>query len=208
MKHHLTLGRTSLNHQDDYKPEQSRQQVRPSHQHKQAFCPWKGVSRDLHMSNASVFAQPVRPTARIRWRLPQVGIQVYGYEQHPDLSGKPRDGVSPLTWGQQSSTRASLFLQTLTHASAAVQDFEPALHAGREQHEITGWVPLQPPNPTFHVGVCQRLLHVPGVPQQHVLVVAGDTSQIHMRTGSKADSVQQAQKKIRRDRVLFTAVNF
>jgi len=38
------------------------------------------------------------------------------------------------------------------------------------------------------MGVCQRLLHVPGVPQQHMLIIAGDVSQINMLTSSKADS--------------------
>lgn len=86
----------------------------------------------------------------------------------------------------KESSRAAL-PWTLTQAPAAVEDLEAALHAGCQEHEITRGVPLQPPNPTFHVGVSQRLLHVPGVPQQHVLVVAGDTPQ----TGRKAAQLNQ-----------------
>lgn len=86
----------------------------------------------------------------------------------------------------KESSRAAL-PWTLTQAPAAVEDLEAALHAGCQEHEITRGVPLQPPNPTFHVGVSQRLLHVPGVPQQHVLVVAGDTPQ----TGRKAAQLSQ-----------------
>lgn len=58
------------------------------------------------------------------------------------------------------------------------------------------------------MGVCQRLLHVPGVPQQHVLIIAGDTWQINTQRSSKADSVQQVQKKIRKYCMLFTTLNF
>lgn len=57
------------------------------------------------------------------------------------------------------------------------------------------------------MGVCQRLLYVPGVPQQHMLVIAGDILQINMQTSSKADSVQQVQKKIWKDHMLFTTLN-
>lgn len=68
-------------------------------------------------------------------------------------------------------------------------------------------MPLQPPDPSFDVGVRQRLLHVPGVPQQHMLIVAGDRAQINMRTISKAVSVQQVQKKTRKYGMLLPTGN-
>lgn len=48
--------------------------------------------------------------------LPQVGIQAYGYEQHPDLSGKPRAGVFPLTRRQESSRAAREHLCSPKHS--------------------------------------------------------------------------------------------
>lgn len=69
---------------------------------------------------------------------------------------------------------------TLTHISLAVKDFESIMHASSQQQVLTCWVPLQPPNSTLNMGVCQWLLHIPGVPQENVFIIAGNTPQINM----------------------------
>lgn len=60
----------------------------------------------------------------------------------------------------------------LTYCFLAVEDREAAVHAGRQEQVLLAGVPPEPPHPALRGQVCERLLHVPSVPQENVLVVA------------------------------------
>lgn len=72
-------------------------------------------------------------------------------------------------------------LGPLTHGLLAVDDAEAAVHAGRQEQVALQGVPPEPPHPALHGHVGERLLHVPRVPQQHVLVVAETRRQAPMQ---------------------------
>lgn len=53
-----------------------------------------------------------------------------------------------------------------------MKDMEVIVHAGCQQQVLMGWMPFQPPYPTTHGTLTERLLHVPAIPQQNLLIIA------------------------------------
>lgn len=87
---------------------------------------------------------------------------------------------------------------TLTHTSLAVKDFESIMHTSSQQQVLTCRVPLQPPNSTLNMGVCQWLLHVPGVPQEDMFIIAGNKHHKQTCTERKGIIMHNAQKEKKR----------
>lgn len=66
----------------------------------------------------------------------------------------------------------------ITHGLLAVENVEVIVHAGSQQQMLLGWMPLQTPHPSSQSTFAERPPHVAPIPQQDVLVVAGDTHMV------------------------------
>lgn len=74
----------------------------------------------------------------------------------------------------------------LTYRLLAVEDLKAAMHTRCQEQVVVDGMPLEPPHSALYGHVCERLLHVPSVPQENVLVVA-ETRPAH-RSRRKANA--------------------
>lgn len=123
---------------------------------------------------------------KVRRLLPQRSPAMQKVPEHPSWSGKScsaRAQCSQLRLGATTAGPGTLGCAgldgcgqelgaPLTRGLLAVDDTEATVHAGCQEQVAVQGVPPEPPHPALHGHVCERLLHVPRVPQQNVLVIA------------------------------------